>query len=317
MSLREQDLYHPVEGNIRHYLEEEQPHFLEIAKNMTHRQFIKLNSAGVSPTELAAATEARIFERNPLRPLGIALEGEGDFKGLLTQGLEENEVPREWSLWKQTDPVSLVEDGKVVPGTAEFGASYSGRVFVFSSEDNQKKFVANPKRYLAVSPEMPSRYRLAILGPPGSGRRIIGRQLCEQYGWRFVDIDAIVNDKILEQEEIENREITNPLRDSVDIERSLEHAGESMDGKRSRANSRTSKRSKSKEKTPSKFGSRKGSQNKSTLSKPETPSPHIMNNPDGGRIGFSLDEYNSYKDGNPFKATDIAAWILDYLGVPL
>lgn len=73
-----------------------------------------------------------------------------------------------------------------------------------------------------------------------------------------MDIDAIVNDKILEQEEIENREITNPLRDSVDIDRSLEH-GDSMDGKRSRANSRTSKRSKSKEKTPSKFGSRKGS----------------------------------------------------------
>lgn len=132
-----------------------------------------------------------------------------------------------------------------------------------------------------------------------------------------MDIDAIVNDKIIEQEEIENREITNPLRDSVDIERSMEHAGDSVDGKRSRANSRTSKRSKSKEKTPSKFGSRKGSQNKSTLSKPETPSPHIMNNPDGGRIGFSLDEYNSYKDGNGFKATDITAWILDYLGVPL
>ena len=46
---------------------------------------------------------------------------------------------------------------------------------------------------------MPASYRLAVLGPAGSGRRMIGRQLCELYGWRLVDLDAIVSDKLAEQ----------------------------------------------------------------------------------------------------------------------
>lgn len=59
--------------------------------------------------------------------------------------------------------------------------------------------MANPKKYLAIAPEMPASYRLAVLGPAGSGRRMIGRQLCELYGWRLVDLDAIVSDKLAEQ----------------------------------------------------------------------------------------------------------------------
>ena len=72
------------------------------------------------------------MERKGPRP--VALEAETDLKALLTQGLEENDVPREWSLWKQTDPVALSEDAKVVPGSGEFPAAVAGRVFLLSSE---------------------------------------------------------------------------------------------------------------------------------------------------------------------------------------
>lgn len=45
------------------------------------------------------------------------------------------------------DPVALLS-GKLVMGTPEFAASYHNTVFVFSSEDNMKSFILEPKKYL-------------------------------------------------------------------------------------------------------------------------------------------------------------------------
>ena len=70
-----------------------------------------------------------------MRPVAIKIEGAGDFKALLTEGLEENYLPRKWSLWRKTDPVALSQ-GKVIEGLAEFAAHYHGNVFVFSTEEN-------------------------------------------------------------------------------------------------------------------------------------------------------------------------------------
>ena len=69
---------------------EEYPHFLNLKKQMFNLQYIRLSSAGVSPVELAAACEVHVKETNPLRPLGIILDPESDFKALLTQNVEEN-----------------------------------------------------------------------------------------------------------------------------------------------------------------------------------------------------------------------------------
>ena len=104
-----------------------------------------------------------------MRPLAIAIEGCGDYKSLLTEGLEENQIPRKWSLWKQTDPVALA-DGKVLQGLPENAAHYNGNVFVFSTDDNLKAFLAEPKRYLSQRPSMPSVFRVLMLGPKGVGK---------------------------------------------------------------------------------------------------------------------------------------------------
>ena len=101
---------------------------------MFNQQYVSLISAGVSPVELASACEVHVNETNPLRPLATILDAESEFKALLTQSVEDNEVPRIWSLWKQTDPVPLLESGKVIPGSPEFGTKYAGRVFVHTSE---------------------------------------------------------------------------------------------------------------------------------------------------------------------------------------
>ncbi len=74
-------------------------------------------------------------------PLPKLLEAGSDdnLKDLLTQQLEENEVPRKWSVFQQVDPVQLF-NGKLKTGKAEFPCAYAGRVFLFVSEENQKAF---------------------------------------------------------------------------------------------------------------------------------------------------------------------------------
>jgi len=79
----------------------------------------------------------------PLSPIAELIEGGGDYKGLLSEGLEEGQVPRKWSLWRQTDPVALFE-GVVAQGLPENAAHFSGNVFVFTTEDNLKKFIEEP-----------------------------------------------------------------------------------------------------------------------------------------------------------------------------
>jgi hypothetical protein len=59
--------------------------------------------------------------------------------------------------------------GKVQPGLPEFSAHYANNVFVFSSEDNLKSFVKEPRTYLRSKPEMPSDFRILMIGPNGAG----------------------------------------------------------------------------------------------------------------------------------------------------
>ena len=114
----------------------------ELLINFFDNQYIKLDSAGLTPDELTDCVTCKVKSDDDLtlRPLAIQIEGAGDFKSLLTEGLEENQLPRKWSLWKQIDPVALAQ-GKVVQGLPENAAHYNGNVFVFSTEENIKTFL--------------------------------------------------------------------------------------------------------------------------------------------------------------------------------
>lgn len=64
----------------------------ELLINLFDNQYIKLDSAGLTPDELVECVQCRIKPDDdlPLRPLAIQIEGGGDYKSLLTEGLEEN-----------------------------------------------------------------------------------------------------------------------------------------------------------------------------------------------------------------------------------
>ena len=150
---------HPISQDsyqaISQFIEYAIPHIQE-------QEYIRLDrSLGQSPEQLVDACLVRL--NLPLLPQPVQLEAGSDdnLKDLLTSGQEENEVPRMWSCYQQVDVVAL-EDQKLLIGKGEFACAYAGRVFLFFSEENQKKFMENPKNYLRVRNKMPARYNISL-----------------------------------------------------------------------------------------------------------------------------------------------------------
>ena len=137
--------------------------------------YIKVDITGMTPSELTDTILVRM-RRNvdePLRPIAHIIEDGNSFKELLTPPPIEDDdeayqVPRQWSLWKTIDPVSL-KNGKVEQGTPEFAAHFGNNVFVFQNEENLKAFIEQPRIYINKAPEMPPDFRLLMLGPRGIG----------------------------------------------------------------------------------------------------------------------------------------------------
>jgi hypothetical protein len=133
---------------LTHYNQTERPSIDDLIVKLNNQQYIKIESAGLTPDQLLDVASCRIQERPeiPLRPLPKQLEGAGDFKACLTEPLvEEKEgeegltLPRQWSLWQQNDPVALY-NGVVVKGTPENAVAFANNMFVFANEENMKEF---------------------------------------------------------------------------------------------------------------------------------------------------------------------------------
>lgn len=190
-----------INAEIRQFESPESPEIEDWIVKMHHSTYIKFPSAGMTPTEVADTVVYRLKPNptEPVTPVAKIIEGGGDFAGLLSQevNVDEGQLPRQYSLWRTTDPVALA-NGKVVPGSGDFAAHYANNVFVFENEDNMKAFVAEPRKYLASAPAMPYDYRILMHGPKGSGVHSQAKKLNEHYGWRVVDFNQIVRNKLAE-----------------------------------------------------------------------------------------------------------------------
>eukprot|EP00825_Cyclidium_porcatum_P011085 TRINITY_DN1566_c0_g1_i6.p1 TRINITY_DN1566_c0_g1~~TRINITY_DN1566_c0_g1_i6.p1 ORF type:complete len:1401 (+),score=376.97 TRINITY_DN1566_c0_g1_i6:144-4346(+) len=176
---------------------------LEFFDYMTKNEHLEIKASGLLPDELSEIVYSRLGEEvNPLRPLAIKLEG-GSEKDQLTVGLEEKKLTRCWSQWYQTDPVELLLKGRVVPGKGDLACEYGGRVFLFENEENQTQFLNNPRKFLQEVPKLPQTYNVAIIGPRKSGKRTFGEKLCQEYGWKKVDIQQMITQVISEQKQQE------------------------------------------------------------------------------------------------------------------
>ena len=149
MVIRPCDTYDRIGREIEYYNMRERSAFDEFILKLYDSTYIKLDISGMNPDELAGSVMARIKPNaaTPLRPVAYIIEDGGSFKDLLTAGLDDEDdkfvLPRQWSLWKTTDPVALA-DGQVEQGLPEFAAHYANNAFVFISEENRDKFISSP-----------------------------------------------------------------------------------------------------------------------------------------------------------------------------
>jgi hypothetical protein len=157
---RVEDTDEYIQTHLVNYNAFEKKDLEEFAVNLFNHQYFRLEVAGLTPDEIAESVEQtiRIDATVPLRPIAKQLEGGSDFKGLLTDPLFEEQpegvLARQWSLWKQTDPVALLNK-KVVQGTPENAVAYGDNMFVFENEENMQMFITDPKKFLVEPPKMP------------------------------------------------------------------------------------------------------------------------------------------------------------------
>lgn len=192
------DMEEQINTTLDHYNSIERTGLQMLIDELPTSAYINVcSAAGLTPVQLLELVLARMPEKDLLRPLALSLEPEGDFKALLTQGLEENAIPRRFSPWRKVDPVALY-NGKIEYGTPEQATVYAGHVFVHATENTKKEFMEDPKKYLQKLPYMPKEYRVAIIGQKGSGKHTQAENLSKLYGWKIFDLEKMIKEKIEE-----------------------------------------------------------------------------------------------------------------------
>ena len=173
-----------------YYEDVQKPIVMDYVEKLKTNYYMPIDTSGLDFDDVVNLIKKKLDFIEPLRPIPRALEP-GDFKGLLQDGREGVLPYRKWSQWKQIDPVALKDEFLILTGSTEFPAVYFGRVFLFVNEDNRKKFIENPKKYISTPPKVPVNYRISIIGPGKSGKTLIANMLSEIYGWRVIDMEEI------------------------------------------------------------------------------------------------------------------------------
>ena len=173
-----------------YYENVQKPIVMKYVEKLKTNYFISIDTSGLDFDDVVNLIKKKLDFTEPLRPIAKALDS-ADFKGLLQDGREGVLPYRKWSQWKQIDPVALKDEFLILTGSTEFPAVYFSRVFLFVSEENRKKFIENPKKYISTPPRVPVNYRISIIGPGKSGKSLIANMLSEIYGWRVIDMEEI------------------------------------------------------------------------------------------------------------------------------
>ena len=154
-------------------------------------QYLSVSMAGLSPLEICAILRVDLPY---ISPTALRLNPASELRDLLTADIPESSPPRLVSPWRKHDPVALSE-GKLLEGTAEFGAEYCGRVFLFHSEANLERFLAFPQAFLTSPPALPQ-FRVLIIGPEQAGKQTQAKLLCEKYGWKCISAEKALEEAL-------------------------------------------------------------------------------------------------------------------------
>ncbi|KAI4890937.1 hypothetical protein NFI96_033193 [Prochilodus magdalenae] len=90
------------------------------------------------------------------------------------------------SKWSCICPVALKE-GKIIKGKPEFSVGFLDKIYVLSSQEALQRFLMNPRRYLLPPLPRPP-CKVAVIGPPCSGKSTLSALLAKHYGAVLVDL---------------------------------------------------------------------------------------------------------------------------------
>ena len=111
MVVRPCDTYDKLSREIEYYNSAERQAFNEFIYKLYDSTYVKVDTTGMDPDEVTDAVLAKMKPNAavPLRPIAHVIEEAGSFKELLTAGIDDEtfNLPRQWSLWKTSDPVAL------------------------------------------------------------------------------------------------------------------------------------------------------------------------------------------------------------------
>ncbi|KAL7872074.1 hypothetical protein SRHO_G00070570 [Serrasalmus rhombeus] len=150
------------------------------------------------PEELFGCVMARLESmavRRAAVPVRLLLEEEElpeetDMEELLRMLSSRNTVVPgfRWrrSRWSCTCPVALKE-GKIIRGKPEFSVGFLDKVYVLSTQEALQKFMVNPRGYLLPPLPRPP-CKVAVIGPPCSGKSTLSALLAKRYGAVLVDL---------------------------------------------------------------------------------------------------------------------------------
>ena len=186
-----QDFQENIISAASQYFDSVEPRLTQIPADLPESLKLEIKAPGLTPEALTKIVLAKLGHRVEKPPASKKLEGDSNPKGLLLQNIEEGQEPRAFSIWKQIDPVALL-NSILVQGKPEYAAEYAGNVFLFDNEENQEKFVRNPQMYLRTPPKMPKEFRLCIVGPKRSGKHTQAEYLCAKYGWKLIDVPEML-----------------------------------------------------------------------------------------------------------------------------
>lgn len=209
-----QDFENIYKSQFDYYSEIQIPIYKEYIKTLKKNYFFQIDITGFDFDDAAEILKNHLQITLYDRPIAKALE-EADYRDLLTTNREGILPFRRWSIWKMYDPVSLKDDFVILNGKTAFPAEFMGRVFLFISEENRKKFLDNPKKYLNEAPDVPKNYRVAIFGPPKSGKNSIAKMINQLFGWKRINLEEIQDSVKDYQKSLEEPEPNNVYSNKI------------------------------------------------------------------------------------------------------
>jgi len=95
-------------------------------------------------------------------------------------------------------PVDLSDGVAMQPMRgAYYPAHHKGLVYCMSTHKNRLKFMANPLKYISQDLPPPAlALRVAVVGPPNSGKTFLANRLCADYGCKYITIESAIQELI-------------------------------------------------------------------------------------------------------------------------